>query len=386
VSDIKDLLKVAVAQGASDLHVKVGSPPIMRVHGKLIALDKEERISYEDTMKLGLSVMSPGQRDAFKKRNDLDFAYSVPGLGRFRCNVFVQRGAVGIVFRVIPMRIPSIEELRLPAVINKVALEERGLIIVTGTTGSGKSTTLAAMIDLVNMNRNVNIVTIEDPIEYLHRDKRSIINQREVGTDTRSFAVALRASLRQDPDVLLVGEMRDVETIETAMSAAETGHLVMSTLHTTDATETVNRIISSFPPHQHNQIRVQLSSILKGIISMRLMTMADGRGRVPAAEVLVATSLIKECILDPAKTKLVPDYIAQGKLHYGMQTFDQSIFDHFKAGFITYDDAIKWATNPDDLKLKFKGVHATSDTGEEKPDIKPGKGPSGDIEIERFQK
>jgi len=387
MKDIKDLLKQASAAGASDLHVKVGSPPVMRLNGKLVAMEGEERVSYEDAMKLSLAVMSPGQRDAFKKRNDLDFAYSVPGLGRFRCNVFVQRGAVGIVFRVIPMKVPSVEELRLPGAINKLALEERGLIIVTGTTGSGKSTTLAAIIDLINMNRNVNIMTIEDPIEYLHRDKRSIVNQREVGTDTRSFAVALRAALRQDPDVILVGEMRDVETMETAMTAAETGHLVMSTLHTTDATETVNRIISSFPPYQHSQIRAQLSSILKGIISQRLMPMADGRGRVPAVEVLLATSLIKECILDPEKTRLIPDYIGQGKLHYGMQTFDQSILDHYKAGLVTYEDALRWATNAEDFKLKVKGVHSTAEAGDERPDISlGGDDPPGGMKLERFQK
>jgi twitching motility protein PilT len=385
MKDIRDLLKIATAQKASDLHIKVGSPPVMRVHGNLLPLEAEERVTYDDTMKLSSAVMSPGQREAFKKRNDLDFAYSVPGLGRFRCNVFVQRGAIGIVFRLIPMKIPSIEELKLPEVTNKVALYERGLVLVTGTTGSGKSTTLAAMIDLINTRRNVNIVTIEDPIEYLHRDKRSIVNQREVGTDTRNFAVALRASLRQDPDVILVGEMRDMETIETAMMAAETGHLVMSTLHTIDATETVNRIIATFPPHQHNQIRTQLSSIINGIISQRLVPQSDGKGRIAAVEVLLGTSLIKECILDSDKTKLLRDYIAQGKLHYGMQTFDQSILEHYKAGMVTYEEALHWATNPDDFKLKVKGIHSTADTeegAEERPDLSAG----GDVEIERFSK
>lgn len=380
MKDIKELLKAANAQGASDLHIKVGSPPLMRLHGRLAPIGGEERVSYEDAVKLGISVMSPGQREAFKKRNDLDFAYSVPGLGRYRCNTFVQRGAVGIVFRLIPMKIPSIEELNLPGVINRLALEERGLIIVTGTTGSGKSTTLASMIDLINTNRSVNIVTIEDPIEYLHRDKRSIVNQREVGTDTRSFDVALRASLRQDPDVILVGEMRDTETMETAMTAAETGHLVMSTLHTIDSTETVNRIISAFPPHQHSQIRSQLASILKGIISMRLMPRADGKGRVPAVELMMATSLIKECILDPEKTKLIRDHIAQGRLHYGMQTFDQSILEHFKAGRVSFEEAVKWASNADDFKLKVKGIHSTSELEDGKPDLS-----GGGMEIERFQ-
>ncbi len=381
MKDIKELLKAASAQGASDLHIKVGSPPLMRLHGRLAPIGAEERVSYEDAVKLGISVMSPGQREAFKKRNDLDFAYSLPGLGRYRCNTFVQRGAVGIVFRLIPMKIPSIEELSLPGVINRLALEERGLIIVTGTTGSGKSTTLASMVDLINTNRSVNIVTIEDPIEYLHRDKRSIVNQREVGTDTRSFDVALRASLRQDPDVILVGEMRDTETMETAMTAAETGHLVMSTLHTIDSTETVNRIISAFPPHQHTQIRSQLASIIKGIISMRLMPRADGKGRVPAVELMMATSLIKECILDPEKTKLIRDHIAQGRLHYGMQTFDQAILEHFKAGLVSFEESVKWASNADDFKLKVKGIHSTSELEDGKPDLSGG----GGMEIERFR-
>jgi twitching motility protein PilT len=382
--DIKELLKAAIDRGASDLHLKVGSPPVLRIHGRLVATDSAERITYEEGMKLGLSVMTPGQREAFKKKNDLDFAYSVPGLGRFRCNVFVQRGAIGVVFRLIPMKVPTIAELNLPSILSDVSLSGRGLILVTGTTGSGKTTTLASMIDHVNANRTVNIVTIEDPIEYLHRDKRGIVNQREVGTDTLSFSVALRAALRQDPDVILVGEMRDLETMEIAMSAAETGHLVMSTLHTLDAAETVNRIISSFPPHQHNQIRTQLASILRGIISLRLMPRADGKGRVPAVEVLVATSLIRECITDPAKTPLMRDYIAQGKLHYGMQTFDQSILEHLKGGVVAYEVALQWATNPEDFKLKVKGVHSTSEFSEDDlPDI---DSPDDDIEIERFSK
>jgi len=396
VRDLKQLLQIAAQKGASDLHVKVGSPPIMRLHGKLVPIDAGDRVSYEDTMKMSLAVMSPGQREAFKKRNDLDFAYSVAGLGRFRCNLFVQRGAVGAVFRTIPMKVPSIEELNLPEIIHRIAQEERGLILVTGTTGSGKSTTLASIIDFINTNRSSNIVTIEDPIEYLHRDKRSIVNQREVGTDTRDFGSALRAALRQDPDVILVGEMRDVETMETAMAAAETGHLVLSTLHTTDATETVNRIISSFPPHQHSQIRTQLSSIIRGVISMRLVPRSDGNGRVPAVEVLLATSLIRECIVDSNKTKLIRDYIAQGKLHYGMQTFDQSILDHMKKGHITYEEALKWVTNVDDFKLKVKGIHSTSDMSEEgeveglgtgeEPEKHDDTGGFKGVDIDRFSK
>lgn len=382
--DINQLLKTALSQNASDLHIKVGSPPILRIYGELTPLTSENRISQEDAIKLAFSVMGPGQGEIFKKKNDMDLAYSVPGLGRFRCNVFIQRGTIGIVFRVIPIRVPTIEELNLPDVLKKVALEPRGLILVTGTTGSGKSTTLAAMIDYINSNRTENIVTIEDPIEYLHRDKRSIVNQREIGSDTESFSKALRAALRQDPDVILVGEMRDFETIQTALTAAETGHLVLSTLHTIDAAETVNRIISVFPPYQHKQVRIQLSSVIKGIISMRLVPRADGKGRVPAVEVLVATATIKDCILDPDKTKLIPDVIAQGKIHYGMQTFDQSLLDLYKSGLVTYEEAMRRATNPDDFTLKVKGIQSTSDlTYEESPQPPPPQA-EDQMKIERF--
>jgi twitching motility protein PilT len=376
--DINELLKKAHSQGASDIHLKVGSNPIVRINGRLSPLADENRLSQEDTLKIAFSVMSPGQREMFKKKNDIDLAYSVPGLGRFRCNVFIQRGTIGLVFRVIPMKIPTIEELFLPEILRKIAMEERGLILVTGTTGSGKSTTLATMIDHINANRTDHIMTIEDPIEYLHRDKRSIVNQREVGNDTESFGKALRASLRQDPDVILVGEMRDFETIQTALTAAETGHLVFSTLHTIDATETVNRIISVFPPYQHKQVRIQLASVLKSIISMRLVPRADGKGRVPAVEVLVATATIRDCILDADKTKLIRDAIAQGAVHYGMQTFDQSLFNLFKSSQITYEEAMRRATNPDDFALKVKGIQSTSDLAYEEPQQKD------EMKIDRF--
>ncbi|MCE5195425.1 MAG: PilT/PilU family type 4a pilus ATPase [Nitrospiraceae bacterium] len=378
--DINELLKYALEKGASDLHVKVGSSPILRINGELVPLTGEQKVTQEDAMKIAFAVMSPGQREVFKKKNDLDLAYSVPGLGRFRCNVFVQRGAVGLVFRAIPVKIPTIEAMNLPEVLKKIALEPRGLVLVTGTTGSGKSTTLASMIDYINNNRTSNIITIEDPIEFLHRDKRSIINQREVGADTESFSKALRAALRQDPDVVLVGEMRDFETIQIALTAAETGHLVLSTLHTTDASETINRIISVFPPYQHKQVRLQLASILKGIISMRLMPRADGRGRVPAVEVLVATLTIKECIVDPDKTKMITDVIAQGAVHYHMQTFDQSLLTLYKTGHITYDEALRGATNPDDFALKVKGIQSTSDLTYEIPQT-----PKDQMKIERFK-
>ncbi len=381
--DINALLKKTFKMGASDLHVKVGSHPIIRVHGDLQLLTEENKISQEDAIKVAFTVMSPGQREVFKKKNDIDLAYSVPGLGRFRCNIFIQRGTIGMVFRVIPVRIPSVDELNLPSVLKKIAIEPRGLILVTGTTGSGKSTSLAAMIDQINTNKTDNIITIEDPIEYLHRDKKSIVNQREVGSDTDSFGKALRAALRQDPDVILVGEMRDFETIQTALTAAETGHLVLSTLHTTDAAETINRIISVFPPYQHKQVRIQLASVLKAIISMRLIPRTDGKGRVPAVEVLIATNTIKDCVHDPDKTKNIPDVIAQGKLHYGMQTFDQSLFDHFKAGFISYEEALKRASSPDDFALKVKGIESTSDVAME--ELNKDK-EDDDIEIERFGK
>lgn len=356
------LLHKAAELGASDLHVKVGSPPIVRVNGALFPIPNSERLAYEKTKEIGLSILKPKQKETFAQKNDLDFAYSVAGLGRFRCNIFIQRGAIGIVFRVIPMNIPSVDDLNLPDVIKKISENERGLVLVTGITGSGKSTTLAAMIDYINTNRNVHVITVEDPIEYLHRDKHSIVNQREVGTDTMGFKEALRAALRQDPDVILVGEMRDLETIEIAMTAAETGHLVFSTLHTVDAAETVNRIISSFPPHHQSQIRIQLSSVIKGIISQRLMPRSDVKGRVPAVEIMVGSAVIKECILDASKTKLIKDYIEQGHLHYGMQTFDQCILDYYQRGVVSLEEALRWASNPDDFKLKISGIGSTSDT------------------------
>lgn len=386
--DINDLLKKAHALDASDLHIKVGSPPIVRIYGELTPLTTERRLSHEDALKIASSVMSPAQAETFKRKNDIDLAYSIPGLGRFRCNIFIQRGTVGMVFRVIPMRIPTIEELNLPDIIRKIASEQRGMILVTGTTGSGKSTTLATMIDLINTSRTEHVMTIEDPIEYLHRDKKSIINQREVGSDTESFGKALRQALRQDPDVILVGEMRDFETIQTSLVAAETGHLVLSTLHTIDAAETINRIIAVFPPYQHKQVRMQLSSVLRAIISMRLMPRADGKGRVPAVEVLIATATIKDCILDPDKTKSIYDVIEQGAIHYGMQSFDQSLLSLYKSGLITYEEALRRATNPDDFVLKVKGIQSTSELSlEDQLAMRPDQPKDKDqMKIERFSK
>jgi len=380
--DINTLLKKAAQMKASDLHIKAGNQPIVRIDGKIIPLQDEKRLSPEDTWNLARSIMNDYQWEQFDKVHDMDIGYSVPGLARFRCNCFMQRGSISIVFRVVSMEILDIEELMLPVVLKKIALEPRGLILVTGTTGSGKSTTLASMVDYINLNKTRNIITIEDPIEFLHRDKKSIISQREIGHDTESFSKALRAALRQDPDVILVGEMRDFETIQTALIAAETGHLVFSTLHTSDAVETINRIITVFPPYQHKQVRMQLASILRAIISMRLVPRADEKGRVPAIEVLVATATVKGCIEDPDKTKLISDYIAEGFSQYGMQTFDQSFLSLYRRGIITYENAISWATNPDDFALKVKGILSTKDSWEQSSATKEKnkKGP----DIERF--
>ena len=359
---INELLTTVVDLGGSDLHLKVGNFPIARVKGRLTPLTQFKKLVQEDTIAMAYSIMaSDRQKAKFKDSLDIDLAYSVPSLGRFRCNIFNQRGTVGMVLRVIPRRIFSIEDLMLPRALTKICEEQRGMVLVTGTTGSGKSTTLAAMIDLINATRNEHILTIEDPIEYLHRDNLSIINQREVGADCTSVAPALRAALRQDPDVILVGEMRDLETIETALHAAETGHLVFSTLHTLDATETINRIISMFPPHHQKQIRLQIAGVLKAIISQRLVPRADGQGRVPACEVLVATETVRTCIEDKDRTKGLRDVIAGGTSQYGMQTFDQSLYFLLQEGLISVEEALKRATNVGEFKLRLEGIMATSD-------------------------
>lgn len=363
--NVDDLLKIAVERGASDLHLKVGNHPVLRIDGQLHPLVELKRLMQENTIAMAYGMMNSTQKDRFKDDNELDMAYSVAGLGRFRCNVFRQRGAVGIVMRVIPTQVKSIQELNLPLVLERIAQERRGMVLVTGTTGSGKSTSLAAMIDYVNTHRVEHIITIEDPIEYLHRDKKSIVNQREVGQDTNAFATALRSSLREDPDVILVGEMRDMETIETALLAAETGHLVLSTLHTLDAPETINRIISIFPPHHQKQVRIQLASVLKAIVSMRLIPRSDKPGRVPAVEILINTPYIEECIVEPEKTKLINDAIQEGVSQYGMQTFDQSLYFLYQRGLISYDEALKWASNPDEFKLKKIGLQSAKEVSME---------------------
>ncbi|HMF55647.1 MAG TPA: type IV pilus twitching motility protein PilT [Pyrinomonadaceae bacterium] len=353
---IDDLLKIAASHGASDLHVKAGALPFIRIGGELRPIVDAGRMSPEDTLDMAFSMMSSRQKQRFKEICEVDIAYGVSGLGRFRANIFQQRGTVGMTLRVIPDKVRSGFELGLPPVIEKVAEEPRGLILVTGSTGSGKSTTLASIIDRINATRSGHIVTIEDPIEFLHRDKKSFITQREVDVDTRSFAEALRGALRQDPDVILVGEMRDYETIETALTAAETGHLVLSTLHTLDATETVMRIVSSVPSQMQKSTRLQLAGILKAVISMRLVRAATGKGRVPAVEVMISTGLIRDYIINEEKTYMIREAIAAGHSQYGMQTFDQSLFNLFQSGLITLDEAYRNATNPDEFRMRASGI------------------------------
>ncbi len=388
---LNEMLKVATEKKASDLHLKVGVAPVLRIDGRLTAIQDMGRLAREWMTDTLFGIMTPHQKEQYTKVHDLDLAYSVPGLGRFRVNIYQQRGTVGAVFRVIPMKILTVRELNLPAVVENLAMEPRGLILVTGTTGSGKSTTLAGMVDHINNNRNSHIITIEDPIEYLHRDRMSLMNQREVGFDTTTFATALRHALRQDPDVVMVGEMRDHETISTALVAAETGHLVLSTLHTSDATETINRIISVFPPHQQQQVRLQLATVLEGIISMRLVPRADGRGRIPAVEVLVATTIIRECIVDKERAKEIHEIIFEGRSQYGMQTFDQSLMDLYEKELITYEEAIKQCTNPEDFALKVRGIESIDDLTWEKEKLsapvsrRRGTGKdSGGFEVDRF--
>jgi twitching motility protein PilT len=360
--DLNQILVEALSQEASDVHIKVGTPPIFRVNGVLKAWNKLKPFDTNDVSKMAFDLMNDWQKERFIKNREVDMGYEVYGLGRFRINVFQQRGKMRICLRIVPYQIKSLGELHLPGVLKDIALEQRGLILVTGTTGSGKSTTLASMTDIINNHRNCHIITIEDPIEFIHEDKKSIVDQREIGQDTSTFSAALRVALRQDPDVILVGEMRDFETIETALTAAETGHLVMSTLHTLNAVETVTRIISVFPPYHQKQVRLQLAGVLKGVISQRLAPRADGMGRVPAVEVLVSTARVRECIIEKDKTSEINDAIAKGYTSYNMQSFDQSLMFLLNESLITYDEALKHCSNPDDFALRVKGVLATSDT------------------------
>jgi twitching motility protein PilT len=359
--DLNQILLEALAQEASDVHIKVGAPPIFRVNGALRAWNKVKAFDSNDVSKMAFGLMNDWQKERFIKNREVDMGYEVYGLGRFRVNVFQQRGKIRIALRIVPYQIKGLEELHLPTVLRNISLEQRGLILVTGTTGSGKSTTLASMIDVVNANRNCHIITIEDPIEFIHEDKKSIVDQREIGSDTNTFSSALRVALRQDPDVILVGEMRDFETIETALTAAETGHLVMSTLHTLNAAETINRIISVFPPYHQKQVRLQLAGVIRGVVSQRLVPKSDGIGRVPAVEVLVSTSRVKECIVEKDKTNEINDAISKGYTTYGMQSFDQSLMLLMKENLITYEEALKHCSNPDDFALRVKGILSASD-------------------------
>ena len=349
--DLDHALRYLIASEGSDLHLKIPSPPLVRLHGKLEPIPGLEPLSPGDTIGAVQEMLQdPNKLAEFEAENEVDFSYSMEGLARFRVNAFYQRGTVSVVMRAIPVNIKSVEELNLPSVISRLAEEERGIILLTGTTGSGKSTTLAAMIDHMNRTMHKHIVTIEDPIEFLHRDRNSIINQREVGQDTASFKRALRRVLRQDPDTILVGEMRDEETVHTALSAAETGHLVLSTLHTVDAPESINRIIDFFPPHQQQQARAMIAGTLKGIISQRLVRTADGKGRVATCEIMVMTGRVHDMIIDPKQTGMLGEVVAEGG-YYGMQTFDQHLLEHLNAGRITMEDATRAASSPHDFKL-----------------------------------
>ncbi|MEO5817537.1 MAG: PilT/PilU family type 4a pilus ATPase [Gemmatimonadaceae bacterium] len=359
--NFKAVLQQLVQRGASDLHLKVGRPPTLRLHGELLPLEMPA-LRPEDLKALAETLMTPRQVKEFTDNKECDFAIGVPGIGRFRCNVYQQRGSLCYAMRAIPYQARTLEELNLPKVLEEIALKPRGLVLVTGITGSGKSTALAAMIQHINEHRHANVITIEDPIEFLHRDINCHINQREVGTDTATFAQALRRVLRQDPDVILIGEIRDLETLDTALKAADTGHLVFSTLHTTDATQTINRVLSFYPPHQQAEVRFSLASALQAVVSMRLVPRADKPGRIPACEVLINTQTVRDQIRDMDKTLNIPDLIREGTVQYGMQSFDQSLMRWYSEGIISYESAVFFATSPSEFALRVQGVAGTSDT------------------------
>jgi twitching motility protein PilT len=384
------VLQAARHLGASDVHLKAGLPPVFRIKGDLRTVRDVPPLSREVVQEFAFSMMSDRLRDTFERNWDVDLAYSTQDGARYRVNVFQQRGNVGMVMRLIPPEVPPFEKLNLPERVLRLADEERGLILVTGITGSGKSTTLAALVDYINATRAAHIVTIEDPVEYAFRDRKSVINQREVGFDTTSFAKALRAALRQDPDVVLVGEMRDLETTDIALTAAETGLLVLSTLHSVDASETINRVISIYPPHQQQQARLQLITVLKGVISQRLLTRADNQGMVPAIEILIATARVKELISDPKRQREIHDAIATGRDPYGMISFDQSLTELVHKKMVTYAEAAANASNAADFALHFRGVEKGGSVG----DFPAGPTPSpsgsqltenGQMQVDRFK-
>ena len=359
--DIKKVLKEMIERGASDLHLKVASPPILRINGSVMRLDPISPM-LRDMVGVAQQILTPAQREVFESTREIDFAFGVPGVARFRANFYVQRGSIAMVFRHVPVEIKNLETLGMPPVIQELALKPRGLILVTGAVGSGKSTTLASVVDIINSERSSHVITIEDPIEFLHKDNKSIISQREVGCDTGSYAEALKHILRQDPDVILIGEIRDADSMKIALTAADTGHLVLSTMHTIDATQTVSRIISFFPPHQHQEIRFLLAATLQAVISQRLVADATGERRYPAAEIMITTSSIREYIRDPEKTVMIPQAIQEGFVQYQMQTFDQSLMQLYKEGKVTVEAAMQASSNPHEFALRLKGIQASSDT------------------------
>lgn len=360
--NLRQMLVEMLGQRASDLHLRVGIKPTLRVDGRLKPLDCEP-LSKEGMAEIFSQIVSPDQEKRFNSRNEMDLALSVTKLGRFRINLYRQRGTPGVAIRSVNTEVPSFDELNLPEKLRDLCESRRGLVVVTGTTGSGKSTTMAAMIEHINATRSENIMTIEDPIEYIYRDRLSIISQREVGADTENFAAALRHAFRQDPDVILIGEIRDMETMGIALSAADTGHLVLTTLHTLNAVETVSRIISFFPPHQHQQIRLLLAGTIEAIVCQRLLPRHDQPGRVPAVEILTSTGAVRDALIDPMKTNMILELIEQGNVQYGMQSFDQSIMKMYQRGWLSYDVAMQSATNPDDFDLRVKGITSASDAG-----------------------